>query len=60
MENYDGVSYDMLSDVELNEFVKEIEFKKEMDIQHEKLMNGEVETMSIDDFSRKHSSKYGL
>ena len=55
---FDGVSYNVLTDEELKEFVKEVEFKK--DLQHEKLMNGEIETMDIDDFAKKHRLKYGL
>lgn len=57
---FDGVSYNVLTDEELKEFVKEVEFKKELDLQHEKLMNGEIETMDIDDFAKKHHLKYGL
>lgn len=57
---FDGVSYNVLTDEELKEFVKEVEFKKELDLQHEKLMNGEIETMNIDDFAKKHRLKYGL
>lgn len=57
---FDGVSYNVLTDEELKVFVKEIEFKKELDLQHEKMMNGEVETMDIDDFAKKHCLKYGL
>lgn len=57
---FDGVSYNVLTDEELKEFVKEVEFKKELDLQHEKLMNGEIETMDIDDFTKKHRLKYGL
>ena len=56
----DGVSYNVLTDDELNDFVKEIEFKKELDIQHERLMNDEIETMSIEDFAKKHRARYGL
>ncbi len=56
----DGVSYNVLTDDELNGFVKEIEFKKELDIQHEKLMNGEFETTSIEDFAKNHRARYGL
>lgn len=57
---FDGVSYNVLTDEELKEFVKEVEFKKELDLQHEKLMNGEIETMDIDDFAKKYRLKYGL
>ncbi len=57
---FDGVSYNVLTDEELKEFVKEVEFKKELDLQHEKLMNGEIETMDIDDFAKKHRLKCGL
>ena len=57
---FDGVSYNVLTDEELKEFVKEVEFKKELDLQHEKLINGEIETMDIDDFAKKHRLKYGL
>ena len=57
---FDGVSYNVLTDEELKVFVKEIEFKKELDLQHEKMVNGEVETMDIDDFAMKHCLKYGL
>lgn len=57
---FDGVSYNVLTDEELKEFVKEVEFKKELDLQHEKLMIGEIETMDIDDFAKKHRLKYGL
>lgn len=57
---FDGVSYNVLTDEELKKFVKEVEFKKELDLQHEKLMNGEIETMDIDDFAKKHRLKYGL
>ena len=56
----DGVSYNVLTDDELDDFVKEIEFKKELDMQHERLMNGEIETMSIEDFDKKHRARYGL
>lgn len=56
----DGVSYNVLTDDELDDFIKEIEFKKELDMQHEKLMNGEIETMSIEDFAKKHRARYGL
>lgn len=56
----DGVSYNVLTDDELNDFVKEIEFKKGLDIQHERLINGEIETMSIEDFAKKHRARYGL
>lgn len=55
-----GVSYNVLTDDELNDFVKEIEFKKELDMQHERLMNGEIETMSIEDFAKNHRAGYGL
>lgn len=57
---FDGVSYNVLTDEELKEFFKEVEFKKELDLQHEKLINGEIETMDIDDFAKKHHLKYGL
>ena len=57
---FDGVSYNVLTVEELKEFVKEVEFKKELDLQHEKLINGEIETMDIDDFAKKHHLKYGL
>lgn len=57
---FDGVSYNVLTDEELKEFVKEVEFKKELDLQHKKLMNGEIETMDIDDFAKKYRLKYGL
>ena len=33
---FDGVSYNVLTDEELKEFVKEVEFKKELDLQHKK------------------------
>lgn len=57
---FDGVSYNVLTDEELKEFVEEIELKKELDLKHEKLMNDEVETIDIDDFAMKHRLKYGL
>lgn len=57
---FDGISYNVMTDDELNDFVKEIELKKELDIQHERLMNGEIETTSVDDFAKKHQLKYGL
>lgn len=57
---FDGISYNIMTDDELNDFVKEIELKKELDIQHERLMDGEIETMSVDDFAKKHQLKYGL
>lgn len=50
---FDGISYNVMTDDELNE----IELKKELDIQHERLMNGEIETMSVDDFAKKHQLK---
>lgn len=56
----DGVFYNVLTDDELDDFIKEIEFKKELDMQHERLMNGEIETMSIEDFAKKHRTRYGL
>ena len=56
----DGVFYNVLTDDELDDFIKEIEFKKELDMQHERLMNGETETMSIEDFAKKRSARYGL
>lgn len=56
----DGVFYNVLTDDELDEFIKEIEFKKELDMQHERLMNGETETMSIEDFAKKRRARYGL
>lgn len=56
----DGVFYNVLTDDELDNFIKEIEFKKELDMQHERLMNGEIETMSIEDFAKKHRARYGL
>lgn len=56
----DGVFYNVLTDDELDDFIKEIEFKKELDMQHERLMNGEIETMSIEDFAKKHRVRYGL
>lgn len=56
----DGVFYNVLTDDELDDFIKEIEFKKELDMQHERLMNGEIETMSIEDFAKKHRARYGL
>lgn len=57
---FNGVSYNVLTDEELEEFVREIEFKKELDLQHKRLVNGEIETMSIDEFTKKHRLKYGL
>lgn len=56
----DGVFYNVLTDDELDDFIKEIEFKKELDMQHERLMNDEIETMSIEDFAKKHRVRYGL
>ncbi len=56
----DGVFYNVLTDDELDDFIKEIEFKKELDMQHERLMNGETETMSIEDFAKKRIARYGL
>lgn len=56
----DGVFYNVLTDDELDDFIKEIEFKKELDMQHERLMNGETETMSIEDFANKRRARYGL
>lgn len=56
----DGVFYNVLTDDELDDFIKEIEFKKELDMQHERLMNGETETMSIEDFAKKRRARYGL
>lgn len=56
----DGVFYNVLTDDELDDFIIEIEFKKELDMQHERLMNGEIETMSIEDFAKKHRARYGL
>ena len=56
----DGVFYNVLTDDELDDFIKEIEFKKELDMQHERLMNGETETMSIEDFAKKRRERYGL
>ena len=56
----DGVFYNVLTDDELDDFIKEIEFKKELDMQHERLMNGETETMSIKDFAKKRRARYGL
>lgn len=56
----DGVFYNVLTDDELDDFIKEIEFKKELDMQHERLMNAEIETMSIEDFAKKHRARYGL
>lgn len=50
---FDGISYNVMTDDELNE----IELKKELDTQHERLMNGEIETMSVDDFAKKHQLK---
>ena len=32
---FDGISYNVLTDEELKEFVEEIEFKKELDLKHE-------------------------
>lgn len=57
---FDGITYNVLTDEELNEFAREVELKKELDLQHEKLMNGDIDTMSIDDFAKKHKFKYGL
>ncbi len=54
----DGVFYNVLTDDELDDFIKEIEFKKELDMQHERLMNGETETMSIEDFAKKRRARY--
>ena len=53
----DGVFYNVLTDDELDDFIKEIEFKKELDMQHERLMNGETETMSIEDFAKKRRAR---
>ena len=45
----DGVFYNVLTDDELDDFM-----------QHERLMNGETETMSIEDFAKKRRARYGL
>ena len=39
---------------------KERELQKELDLQHARLMNGGIETMSIEDFAKKHRNKYGI
>ena len=37
-----------------------LELKKDLDMEHERLMNGEIEKMSIEDFDKKHRARYGL
>lgn len=48
-----------MNDISFNDITEE-ELKKELDLQHERLLKGEVETMSIDEFKKKHQSKYEL
>lgn len=56
---FNGIIYNVMTDEELNEFVREIELKKELDLQHEKLMRHHEKIMSIDDFAKKHRLIYG-
>ena len=55
---FNGIIYNVMTDEELNEFVQEIELKKELDLQHEKLMSHHEKIMSIDDFAKKHRLIY--
>ncbi len=55
---FDGVTYNVLTDEELNDFLHEIRLKTELEIQHKRLLNGEITTMEFDDFEKKHRLKY--
>ena len=54
----DGVSNNVLTDEELKDLVKQVELKKELHLQHDKLINSEVKTIYFDDFSKKHRLTY--
>lgn len=56
----DGVTYNALTDDELEDYTKEVELKKELDLQHEKITNGTLDTMSLDDFKTKYNKFYDL
>lgn len=56
----DGVTYNALTDEELEDYTKEVELKKELDLQHEKITNGTLDTMSLDDFKTKYNKFYDL
>ncbi|MCD7894925.1 MAG: hypothetical protein LUG60_14715 [Erysipelotrichaceae bacterium] len=55
---FDGITYNVLTDDELNELIDEIKLKTELEIQHKRLLNGEITTMDFDDFTQKHKLKY--
>lgn len=52
----DGVAYKALPE---NEY-KEILLKEELERNHEKLLNGEIKEMSIEEFEAIHRAKYEL
>ncbi len=55
---FDGITYNVLTDEELNDFIYEIKLKTELEIQHKRLLNGEITTMEFDDFVKKRQLKY--
>lgn len=57
---FDGITYNVLTEKEMNELIQEVQFKAELEFQHEKLLNGEVETMELEDFEKKHRLRYEI
>ncbi|MCD7950536.1 MAG: hypothetical protein LUG12_09805 [Erysipelotrichaceae bacterium] len=55
---FDGITYNVLTDEELNNFIHEIQFRTKLEFQHKRLLNGEITTMEFDDFVKKHQLKY--
>ncbi|MCD7949327.1 MAG: hypothetical protein LUG12_03560 [Erysipelotrichaceae bacterium] len=57
---FDGITYNVLTEKEMNELIQEVQFKAELEFQHEKLLHGEVETMELEDFEKKHRLRYEI
>ena len=47
----DGVSDNVLTDEELKDLVKQVELKKELHLQHDKLINSEILHKNVNKFT---------
>lgn len=56
----DGITYNAITDSELKAYIEEIELKKELELNHYRIENGEIDTMSLEDFKSKYDKFYGV
>lgn len=57
---FEGKEYNVFTDEELEKYVNEMFFKKKLEEDHEKYVNGELEPMTMDDIKSRLEKKRGL